>query len=104
MKRPWICPEPRCQPIFHAKASDYPDISVSNSGQSFICFGESPETSEFTYNGVTHCNDLGTCMFSPLKGLVKFQMNEADWEWLGKACERSLEKLKEIRCTRHGKK
>jgi hypothetical protein len=96
MKRPWICPEPCCCPIFQAKDSDYEDISVANSGQSFLCFGKLSKPIEFTYNGVNHKNDLGTCMYSALKGIIRYQENKADWEWLGKSYGRALEKLREI--------
>ena len=95
-KRPWCCANPKCAPIFHGKASDYADISKPEPGQSYICFGRMEKTIEFTYDGVLHPNDLHTCLYTPLKGLVAFQMNIGDWDFFATMFRRAKEKLLDI--------
>jgi hypothetical protein len=97
MKRPWICAECNCEPIFQGKASDYDDISVCNAGQSWICFGKMKQSITFMYNGVEHENDLRTCQYTTLKGLVAWQMNEADWDFFATVYGRAFEKIQEMR-------
>lgn len=96
MNKPWICPEPCCCPVYQAKDSDYSDITISESGHSFLCLGRMRSFIEFSYNRVLHQNYLSTCMYTPLKGLIRFQENKADWQLLKTSYERALEKLKEI--------
>ena len=48
---------------------------------------------EFTYDGEKHVNDLGTCFYTPLKGVIRFQMNKEDWVWLKVSAECALAKL-----------
>lgn len=38
-----------------------------------------PESVTFVYDGCSHTNDLNTCTYSPLKGLLRFQENADDW-------------------------
>lgn len=96
MNRPWICAEMSCCPIFQGKDSDNPDITIPSAGHSFICLGRMKKFIEFTYDGTLHQNYLSTCMYTPLKGLIRFQENKADWQLLKTVYERALEKLKEI--------
>lgn len=95
MKRPYICPEHSCHPIFQAKETNW-DISKPKSGKSFFCFGKMDKQVEFVYDGVAHKNDLNTCICTPLKGIIRFQENKNDWIWMKKAYERALEKLQDI--------
>lgn len=83
--RPWCCPEPRCEPL-HLLAEDV------QPGDSFVCFGKAPEVG-FTYDGVTHVNDLRSCHYSPLKGLIAWQENREDWEALRAGYWRALAAL-----------
>lgn len=95
--RPWCCPEPKCTPIFQLKDSDYPDITVPTSGESWFCFGYMDRAVRFSYDGVEHKNDLNSCTYTVLKGVIRFQENEDDWEGLAIAYRRAFEKLQDIK-------
>jgi hypothetical protein len=86
--RPWCCPEPRCAPVH--QLSDNPDLSVPSPGDSFSCWGSLAETVRFVYDGVDHANDLRSCHYTPLKGLVMWQENRDDWRLLRDAYDRAL--------------
>lgn len=51
----------------------------------------------FTYDGVEHANDLNSCHYSALKGVIRFQENKDDWENLLAAYTRALMRVKDIR-------
>jgi hypothetical protein len=36
----------------------------------------------FIYDGVDHTNDCNACHYTPLKGLIRWQENAADWSML----------------------
>lgn len=74
IERPWCCPERRCAPLHREGVAD-PD----RPGESWTCFGRMPAPVSFTYAGNEHTNDLNRCVFTPLKGLIRFQENAADW-------------------------
>lgn len=80
--RPWLCPEPRCTPLLNLRDGDYKDITVPEPGQSFFCWGLMAEPVTFSYDGVEHTNDANGCTYTPLKGLIRFQENAADWNGL----------------------
>lgn len=80
--RPWLCPEPRCMPLLNLRDGDYRDITVPEPGFGFVCWGRMPEPVVFVYDGVEHPNDLNSCHYTPLKGLIRWQENEADWNVL----------------------
>jgi hypothetical protein len=83
--RPWCCPEPRCAPLHLLAEAVAP-------GESFVCFGKAPEV-EFTYDGVAHTNDLRSCHYTPLKGLIAYQENRDDWEAMRAGYWRALAAL-----------
>lgn len=87
--RPWCCPEPRCTPL-HLLADAEAGMQP---GASFVCFGKAPEEVAFVYDGVGHVNDLRSCHFTPLKGLIAYQENTDDWEALRTAYWRALAAL-----------
>lgn len=89
--RPWCCPEPRCAPLHLLRDGDASRTAVEP-GESFVCFGHAPEVA-FTYDGVEHSNDLRSCHYSPLKGVVAFQENREDWEALKAGYWRALNAL-----------
>lgn len=89
-KRPWICPEPRCAPV-HQLANG--DVTQPGPGESFICFGRMPQTIEFVYDGSAHRNDLRSCSYTPLKGLIANQENADDWRVIGRAYSTALKAL-----------
>jgi hypothetical protein len=97
VNRPWCCPEPRCRPIFQLKDSDYEDIAQPVPGESFFCFGMMDRSVKFSYDGVEHENDLNSCSYTALKGVIRFQENEADWEALEIGYRRARQKVKDIR-------
>lgn len=81
-QRPWCCLEPKCKPLLNLRDGDYKDISISEPGHSWTCWGEMEQPLEFTYDGVRHINDLNCCHYTPLKGVIRWQENVADWEVL----------------------
>lgn len=91
VERPWCCPEPRCQPISQLAEAR---LGVPNPGESFSCFGRMPEGVEFSYDGSEHRNDLRSCHYTPLKGVVAYQENEDDWRMLVRAYSAALNALR----------
>lgn len=91
--RPWCCPEPRCLPLHALKDGDAPPLTEPSPGESFVCFGRAPKVA-FTYDGINHANDARSCHFTPLKGLIAYQENAADWEALHRAYGRALTLLR----------
>jgi hypothetical protein len=81
-ERPWLCPEQRCTPLLNLRDGDYADISVPEPGHSFTCWGRMAEPVTFVYDGVDHTNDCNACHYTPLKGLIRWQENPADWDAL----------------------
>lgn len=96
-KRPWCCPAPTCTPIFQRTDVAYPDITVPESGQSFFCWGMMEHPVRFMYDGVQHENDLNFCTYTALKGVIRFQENEPDWENMEIGYRRARQKLHDIR-------
>lgn len=86
-ERPWCCPEPRCTPLHALQGGDLP-LSTPDPGESFVCFGTSPEIT-FVYDGVVHPNDSRSCHYTPLKGLIVMQENADDWRALSRAYGRA---------------
>ncbi len=84
MKRPWCCPEHRCTPVHQLHNHTSEPLDVPQPGVSFICFGKC-HAIEFTYDGVEHKNDLRSCHYTALKGVVAYQENETDWLFTGEA-------------------
>jgi len=72
--RPWCCPEPHCTPIHNVGVSGEPQPGVS-----FICFGYLPAAVTFEYDGERHANDLSSCWYTALKGIIRWQENVSDW-------------------------
>lgn len=92
VNRPWCCPEPRCQPVSQLAEHDLKDAQP---GESFSCFGRMPAGIEFEYDGAAHRNDLRSCHYTPLKGVVAYQENEDDWRMLVRAYTAALNALSE---------
>lgn len=101
-ERPKLCPCPRtCDPIWNGMVSDprikdeEADMSQGYSGE---CIGKMKEPIAFIYGGAEHRNDCNRCVFTPLKGIIRFQEN---WEDLGSSIllmEHALEILRPIKC------
>ena len=94
MPRPWLCPEPRCTPLHNLRDGDYKDIRVAEPGQTWFCAGQMSQPIHFNYDGVDHPNDLRSCAYTPLKGLIAWQENETDWENLRDFYGMALRKLR----------
>lgn len=97
MPRPWLCSEPRCLPLHNLRDGDYRDIRVPEPGQSWFCAGIMPHSIGFVYDDVAHQNDLRTCAYTPLKGVITWQENEGDWEGLAGFYMRALQKARDVR-------
>lgn len=94
MVRPWCCPEPRCTPVYAlGEVALVENAGVPMPGESFICFGKMPERIEFVYDGCDHANDLRSCHYTPLKGVVANQENADDWRAIVNAYSRALDHL-----------
>lgn len=93
LPRPWCCPDPAlCAPILQLRDGESLPLDVPQSGQTFTCFGAcAPQA--FTYNGVVHENDLHSCHYTALKGVVMYHENRADWENLSTYYHLALRKL-----------
>lgn len=92
--RPWCCPEPRCAPVHQLTGSNRP-LDEPAPGETFLCFGRAPEV-KFSYDGVEHINDLRTCTYTALKGVVSYQENADDWRALVNAYSRALAALQRV--------
>lgn len=91
--RPWCCPEPRCVPLWQLRDGDARPLDEPQPGQSWSCWGRLGQTVTFVYDGVEHPNDLKSCHYSALKGVVSYQENRDDWEVLAVAYRRALNAL-----------
>jgi hypothetical protein len=92
-RRPWCCPEHRCTPIHQiGERAPWIDRAIT-SGSSFLCFGRMESPVEFVYDGVRHTNDLRSCSYTPLKGVVANQENADDWRSLAVAYTSALAAL-----------
>lgn len=60
-------------------------------GSSFLCFGQMAEEVVFVYDGTQHANDLRSCSYTPLKGVVAWQENLDDWLLLRDAYGAAIE-------------
>lgn len=47
-----------------------------------------------------HTNDLSSCAYTPLKGVIRWQENEDDWTWLRIGYDRALTTLRALRAAR----
>ena len=89
--RPWCCPEPRCTPVHQLANQD--SLGAPIPGDSFLCFGRMPQEIVFVYDGDEHRNDLRSCCYTPLKGVVANQENEDDWRLLSMAYSQAVQAL-----------
>ena len=72
-KRPRLCPELECTPLRNMIDEDY--LLRGGSGD---CVGILKEPVVFTYKGTVHDNNMSHCIFTPLKGMIRFQVNSQD--------------------------
>jgi len=104
--RPKLCPCPRtCTPLYNSMVCDSrikdeeADMSQGYSGE---CVGKMTQEVEFVYGGAPHKNDVNRCVFTPLKGIIRFQENADDlWSSL-LLLSHALDLLKPIQCVECG--
>lgn len=77
--------------VHQVQGGDEP-LSVPQPGEMFLCFGRMPAV-EFVYDGVPHRNDLRTCTYTALKGVISYHENADDWRGIANAYTRALAKL-----------
>ena len=95
--RPRFCYDKSCKLIY----STYDEESF-NEGFSFFCFGKLKEKNVFKEKQIVHENTISHCYYTPLKGMIRFFMNEDDLWGEANAKLRVLNKLKEIKCDKCG--
>lgn len=95
--RPRFCYDKSCHLIY----STYNEKSF-NEGYSFFCFGKLKEKNIFKEKEVVHENNISQCYYTPLKGMIRFFMNEDDLWGEANAWLRVLDKLKQVKCDKCG--
>lgn len=96
-ERPPFCFDKSCQlllSVYNKKSFD--------EGYSFFCFGKLAKTHVFKEREVLHENNISHCYYTPLKGMLRFFMNEDDLWGEAWAMIRVMNKLKEIKCGKCG--
>ncbi len=93
MERPWCCPEPRCRPVLQVADSAAGPLGTPQPGQSFGCWGRLTEDVRFEYDGVEHRNDLKSCQYTALKGVMSWQENRDDWVLMAAAYHLALSRI-----------
>mgnify|MGYP001562248584 CR=1 FL=1 len=93
LPRPWCCPEPRCEVLWQVKDPSAGPLAEPQPGQAWSCWGRLSEEVHFTYDGVPHANALKSCHYTPLKGVVAYHENRADWEVLATGYQRAINAL-----------
>lgn len=83
--RPPFCPDPKgCAPLIHPQ-TDSDNMALDNPAYAVHCFGGLSEPLVWTMRGVEHVEDLSTCSYSPLKGVIRWLENVSDWAALLRA-------------------
>lgn len=73
----------------------YPDPSVPEPGNSIFCWGLMEREVTFTYDGVAHANGRSFCIYTPLKGMIRYQTTENDWSVLASGSAVAIDLAKE---------
>lgn len=76
-KRPKLCPEKDCTPFWNMIDQDRKDDYIGKGG-SGDCVGILKDPVTFIYKETTHTNNMSHCIFTPLKGMIRFQINMDD--------------------------
>jgi len=75
LPRPKLCPDPSCEILF----TDY-QFKQFKQGASFHCWGRMREQIRWISGKTEHLNEYSHCVYTPLKGLIRFFLN-ADDAW-----------------------
>jgi len=97
LPRPKICPDKSCEVMFN----DYLARNFKR-GASFHCWGKMSKQIEFISGKTEHLNEYSHCVYTPLKGLIRFFVN-ADDAWtdiVGNS--KLLDHAKPIKCKECG--
>jgi hypothetical protein len=103
MNRPDTCIDKQCGFIYSSFDKDRNDIEK---GFSYFCYGKLPGNhigADFKHIDAQHDNDISHCIYTPLKGIIRFFVNKDDlWiELLGMMM--TLDKLHPIgKCVKCG--
>lgn len=84
--RPSICPDKDC----HVLVSSYNEGNFRY-GYSFHCIGQLPEPCTIIWKQAGHTNNYSFCMYTGLKGLIRFLMCCSDFEGISSDMERVLD-------------
>ena len=88
--RPPFCPDRTCTPLIHpltdgdnmTAGPDGWSVPAWRPGYAVFCWGRLDEPKVWTMDGVEHVETLSTCQSSPLKGVIRWLENAADWSAL----------------------
>lgn len=100
LNRPWCCPEPRCLPLWQVRDSSSEPLAKPQPGQSWACWGRLGRTVEFEYDGVMHANDLRSCFYTALKGVVSWHETADDWMLMEDGYHMAAARLRHVLETR----
>ena len=95
--RPRFCYDNSCKLIY----STYEEKCFEE-GCSFFCFGIMKKENVFKEKKTVHKNPISHCYYTPLKGMIRFFMNEDDLWGEANAKLRVLDKLKKVKCDKCG--
>jgi hypothetical protein len=70
--RPSLCPEKCCKPFWNM----FPEEEIQK-GYSGDCLGIMGDV-KFIYKEAEHINNWSHCIFTPLKGMIRYQINSGD--------------------------
>lgn len=84
--RPKTCFDPNCKILW----SNYNKEAIEE-GFSFDCFGKMQHPHLFTAEKCEHVNEYSHCIFTPLKGHIRFFINEDDAWAMYQGCARVMD-------------
>jgi len=91
--RPPFCYDKKCKVIYSTyKSEDFKD------GYSFSCYGKLPKTHIFIEKKAKHINNFSCCIYTPLKGMIRFFMCEDDLWGEAQALIGVMNRIKKIKC------
>lgn len=91
--RPPFCPDPKgCRPLIWP-LTDSDNRRMDNPGFAVHCFGKMAKPLVWTFGGIEHHEDLRCCDYSPLKGVVMWLENRADWDALAYCYRHAVDAL-----------
>lgn len=95
--RPHLCPDTNCK-ILHCTY----DRKRFDEGASFICYGKILKPHIFLARTTEHVNEYSNCIYTPLKGLIRFFINRDDaWaDFIG--CGKVMDDATQLVCDECG--